>query len=580
MGKGPRCGYVFRGEECSERGTHYCELRADRAVAFFNELLVHTTGPFARQRFVLSPWQENEIVRPLFGEVWWSSQWARYVRRYTTALICMARKNGKSALIAGLVLLLLIGDDEDAAEVYGGARDTKQAGKVYEPVKRMVRLSPLLSERLVENKSARRIFDERTSSYYELVTADELGELGHNPHGFVLDEALAQRDSGLWDAMRTAAGARAQPMRIVITTETNDPSSFGAALIDEAVAVQRDPRARPHVFAFVRRLPRTEVDLEELHQLFEGHPDLPVSIDAFDERNWPWANPALGDFLSLEALREEASDAKDDPTKENAFRQYRCNQRVTQVTRWLPLHVWDGTAGMVVPEKLAGRSCWAGLDLASTSDLASWVLAFPPDDDAPDDPWEVLYRFWTPEAKLPMLDRATGGLASVWAREGLLSVTEGDWIDYHGDPVTGRSHNDSTVPDPLAIHPQIAKDRRAFRIRAVGYDAKEATATGQWMQAEGMTIVPIYQGFGLSPALKELERLVRAGRWHHGGNPVARWNADSAEVKTDDQERLKLVKPARRASGKRVDGIAASANSIRVAQLDEAEVETPLQIFL
>jgi phage terminase large subunit-like protein len=161
-----------------------------------------------------------------------------------------------------------------------------------------------------------------------------------------------------------------------------------------------------------------------------------------------------------------------------------------------------------------------------------------------------------------------------------LSVTEGDWIDYWGDPDSGKSHNGGRFPDPLAIHPQIEADKRDFRILACGYDPKEATSTGQFMQKLGIPIVQIHQGFGLSPALKELERMLRAGRWHHGGNPVARWNADSAEVKQDDQERIKLMKPVRNSSGKRVDGIAASGNAIRVHQLQVDEPPTRVQVFL
>lgn len=519
---GPICRYTFDDKTCGRRGAHYCEPRADRVVAFFVELLVHTKGHWSRQPFIPEDWQENDLIRPIFGEVVWSTEWKRYVRRYRVVIIVLARKNGKSELAAAIVLYLLVGDDEEAAEVYGAAKDTKQAGKVYQPANRMRKLSSTLRTRLKENLAARRIYDLQTDSYYEVITADALGELGHNPHGFVLDEVLSQPDDSLWNAMRTAMGTRTQPLMVAITTETNDPAGFGANVIDEAERVQEEPARAPHVFAYVRKTP--------------------MDADPWDERNWVHANPALGSFLSVEALREEALEARNDPTKENSFRQYRLNQRVQQITRWMPLHLWDASAGMVVEKDLRGKPCWGGLDLASTTDLAAWVLRFP-------DTGQVLWRFWTPEAQIPFLDKHTAGRASVWVREGLLHKTEGDWIDFE------------------VIQAQMTKDIEMFGLLGVGYDKWGATSVVQWLQREideDIPIEPVGQGYALSPALKELMRRVKATTLVHGGHPVARWCADSATIKRDDSDNIKLVKPDRDASGKRVDGIAALADSIAI----------------
>lgn len=554
--RGPVCGYVFDDKICQKKGAHYCEPRADRVVAFFSEILVHTKGRWARQAFILEDWQEHEIVRPVFGEVIWSDEWQCYHRRFTVVYIVVARKNGKSDLAAGLVHVLLVGDDEEAAEIYGAAKDTKQAGKVGEVVERMRLLSPDLRERLAYNKNARRISDEKTASYYEVITADALGELGHNPHGFVLDEVLSQPDDQLWESLRTADGTRVQPLFLLVTTETNNPASFGADMIDEAERIVEDPARTPHAFAFVRKMPRTDEELDRLHRLYPGHPRLPVSTDVFDERNWYWPNPALGSFLTVESMRKSAIDARNEPAKENGYRQYKLNQRVSQVTRWIPMHLWDrngpGLLGEIEGE-LADEACFAGLDLASTTDLAAWVLFFPSTSGR----HRTLWRFYTPEAQIPALDSYTAGKASVWVREGLLVATEGDWIDYD------------------VIHRQIEKDAADFRVVKVGFDQKEAASTAQFMQRLDLEIEPVYQGFSLSPSLKELMRMVKAEMLDHAGHPVARWNADSADIKTDDQERIKLVKPKRQGSGKRIDGLAALANAINVWQFHDDDVSEP-----
>ncbi len=553
--RGPLCGYTFRGQTCHKRWAHYCAPRADKAVAFYAELLVHTKGAHARQRFVLADWQEDEIVRPLFGEVVWSGEWSRYVRRYRVAVIVIARKNGKSGLLSGAGLYLLVGDDEESAEIYGAAKDTKQAGKVFEPAARMVQLSPRLSKRLTHNKNSRRLIDERTASYYEVITADALGELGHNPHGFILDEVLSQPDDQLWNTMRTGAGARVQPLMLAITTETNDDASFGASLIDEADRVMADPSRAPHQFAYVRKLPRDTDELARLRRLFPGHPDLPVSTDPFDEANWKWPNPGLDDFLSRQALREEAIEARNEPTKENPFKQYRMNQRVQQVTRWLSIDLWNANTGEVaatpewLTEQYRGKLCWAGLDLSAREDLSAWSLLF---EDG-----TVAWRFWAPESMVKPLDAHTGGQFSQWCRAGWVTLTDGEVIDYD------------------RIYADIETDHGRYAIRSVVYDRWSGEPIRQEIEKRtGLVMVESSTTYDrMTQPMKELQRLLRAGGLRHGGNPVAAWMADALEAKSpaDDPDRVRPVKPDRRKTGKRIDGMVTLLQAIdgRMA-LDEA----------
>jgi phage terminase large subunit-like protein len=108
-----------------------------------------------RTPFILLDWQEFEIIRPLFGEVQWSSEWGAYARRYRIAYIVVARKNGKSEIAAAISCTCSSATTRSRSEVYCAAKDTKQAGKVFEPALRMTQLSPALSKRLVHNKNAR-----------------------------------------------------------------------------------------------------------------------------------------------------------------------------------------------------------------------------------------------------------------------------------------------------------------------------------------------------------------------------------------------------------------------------------------
>lgn len=569
----PECGRTFEGSErlnialseCAKRGPHYCVPRADRAVAFHGEVLVHTKGRWARQAYVPEAFQEHDIIRPLFGEVVWSEEWDCYIRRYRIAIICVGRKNGKSEQAAGIVLLLLVGDDEEAAEVYGAAKDTKQAGKVAEVVNRMRQLAPALNGdgpdgRLKFNKNSRRIFDERTASYFEVITSDELGELGHNPHGAYIDEVLSQRDGGLYHSLRTSMGARHQPLLLLITTETNNPAGFGASEIDEAERVQEDPSRAPHVFAYVRKLPRTDEELERLHRLFPGHPDLPVSTDPMDDQNWKWPNPAVDLFLSRQALRDEALEARNEPSKLNAFLQYRMNQRVQQVTRFLTLDLWDACVREPIPspewldDKLAGLACVGGLDLSARFDVTAWALVY-------ESGW-VRWRFWLPEDVLPLLDEHTAGKASVWVRDGWLTATEGDVIDYD------------------RVYDDIEADHELFKIRCGVYDKWSGEPvrqeierrTGMEMHESSTTYERMTQPLKELVARLKTEQQQRADDvpiaertgFAHGGNPVARWMADALEVTSPrgDPDRSRPVKPDRQASGKRIDGMVALLHAL------------------
>lgn len=509
---------------------------------------------------MLDAFQEHDIIRPLFGEVVWSPEWDCYVRRYRIAYIVLGRKNGKSEIAAGIVLYLLLADDEQGAEIYGAAKDTKQAGKVGEVVVRMMQLSPVLSKRqkaplgsrLQFNKNSRRITDEPTGSFFEVITADDEGELGHNPHGAYIDEVLSQRDGGLFNAIRTSMGTRTQALLLLVTTETDDPHSFGATAIDEAERIQENPERSPHVFAYVRKAPSTPEELQRIRALYKGSKKLPVNLDPFDERNWSWPNPGLGSFLSVQSLRDEALEAKNEPAKENPFRQFRLNQRVQQTSRWMPLHLWDSNAGEIAlsPEwmvpQLRGRQCVGGLDLSAKIDMTAWALLFPRDDGLID----VFWRFWLPEDMAPKLDEHTGGQVSQWAKDGWITLTEGNVVDYD------RMYDDLEV------------DAGRFSITLAGYDSWSADPAVQEIQKRtGLDMAPIQQTYkDMSPPMTELMALALARRLRHFGNPVARWHADSLEARhaRDNADLIRPVKPDRAGGGKRIDGITALLDGLAV----------------
>lgn len=523
----PVCGHTLDDLTCNKRGDHFCEPRARHAEAFFTEVLVHTKGVWARKRFLLSKWQSKEIIRPIFGPVKWSTEFDCYVRVIHIVWIELARKQGKSEVLAGIALYMLCADGEESAEVYGAACDKDQARKVFDVAKRMVELSPVLSRRLIVKNHEKRIIDEKTGSYYEVIAADAAGNLGHNPHCIVFDEVLTQKNGDLWSSLRTAMGTRSQALMVAATTPGDDPSSWCGQMHDEMERVAEDPSRAPHTHVFLRNTPR--------------------DADPFDEKNWPWANPALGEFLSIEALREEALEARNDPQKENAFRQYRLAQWVTQKFRWMPMHLYDRCSGdlWLGPDyhrdRLKGKVAWAGFDLAAKFDLSSWCLLIPEGQTV-----HALWRFWIPEAALPHLDKHNEGKFTRWAKEKWLTVTEGDVVDYD------------------RIYSDIEKDATDFDIKAADADQWSMAPVIQEIEKRtGVWEIDAYNNTyqRMTPGMNQLMAYVKQERFQHHGNPVARFCFDAVEVRKApyDPQLIRPDKPERDKSGKRIDAVPSAA---------------------
>lgn len=518
---------------CTEVGEHFCYPRAIRACAFFDTQLVHVKGAYARRPFILADWQRNEIVGPLFGNVVHNG--TRFIRQYRTGWIELGRKNGKSALLAGIGLYLLGFDGEDGAEIYGCAKDRDQARIIWDVASRMVQLSPTLSQRagLRVRRNEYRIVDYRSGSYYAVLARDALGNLGLDPYGVLFDEVIAQPDDQLWNAMRTAMGSRPEAMMLAATTAGNDPTSFAAREHGECVRVADDPGRAPHRFTFIR--------------------NMPIDADAFDENNWAYPNPALGTFLSVQNLRDEANEARNDPSRENAFRQFRCNQWVSQATRWMPMEIWRGATGDIWPTPMwhpaifAGQEVYVGLDLSAKYDLTSLAIFRPPQNGRPG---HLSWRHWVPEKALGGLEAATNNAATSWIRSGFLRVSEGDVIDF------------------AALCAEIELELRPMKVREVCYDKWSGEFVRQELarlMGTGVRFVSNEPTFiGMTLPMRELMTLVVSQQVQHHADPVAMWCFDSVEVKraTDNPDLLKPIKPERAPHSRRIDAVITAALAV------------------
>jgi phage terminase large subunit-like protein len=532
------CGYTFDDLECTETGEHFCVPRADKAQAFFEECLMHTKGRYVRKKFILADWQRDEIVRPLFGMTVWSDEFECYKRRYEIAWIELARKNGKTEILAGIMLYLLMADGEASAEIYGVARDITQAKLAFDVAAQMVNFSPYLSKHLQVSDYKKRIYRKKTNSFYQVIAADARSALGSNPSGVGADEILAWQDGGMWDSLRTGmgSGARLQPLMVASTTAGNDTEGFAGLMHRSMERCLQEPDApeNHHIFVFMR--------------------NTPMDADPWDEDNWWNANPALGDFLQLEAMRKQAAEARANPIAEMAFRQYRLNQWQKSTVRWMNMQLYDQPANKSTVyatsqktlDAFAGYECWFGLDLAARQDLCSICYLFPAED--PSYGVDLVWRHWMPEETVYKLDRLNDGrFIHEFVKHGWLTVTPGRVLDFE------------------LFYKDIEEDAERFIVLGGDVDIHGSEPIIQQIRLRtGIGVEDIFayenQFATMSDGMHRLFELASAGLLRHHGNPLARWcfDATEAKYKLSDPDKIMPVKPDRLTASKRIDAVPAA----------------------
>ena len=490
--------------------SHYDKDAADYAVMFI-ESLCHTKGTWAGKPFELIDWQE-QIIRDLFGVLKPNGY-----RQFNTAYIEIPKKQGKSELAAAVALLLLCGDGEERAEVYGCAADRNQAKIVFDVAVDMVRFCPALSKRVKTLESQKKITYLPTNSSYQVLSADVANKHGFNTHGVIFDELHTQPNRKLFDVMLQGSGdARMQPLYFLITTAGNDTNSICYEVHQKAIDIAEGRKVDPTFYSVIYGAAEDE--------------------DWTDPKVWKKANPSLGITVGIDKVKAACESAQQNPGEENAFRQLRLNQWVKQSVRWMPMEKWDACAFPVSEDDLEGRICYGGLDLSSTTDITAFVLVFPPLDE--EDKYYVLPYFWIPEETLDLRVRRDHVPYDLWERQGVLMTTEGNVVHYG------------------YIERFIENLGERFNIREIAFDRWGAVQMVQNLEGMGFTVVPFGQGFkDMSPPTKELMKLVLEEKIAHGGHPVLRWMMDNIFIRTDPAGNIKADKEK---STEKIDGAIAT----------------------
>ncbi len=437
------------------------------------------------------------------------------------ALLSLARKNGKTALIAGLVLAHLVGPEAKLnSQLVSGAMSRDQAALVFNLASKMVQLSPTLAGIVRIVPSGKRLLGLPLNTEYKALAADGKTAHGLSPVLAILDEIGQIRgpQSDFVDAITTSQGAHEAPLLIAISTQAASDADLFSVWLDDA-KTSNDPRIVCHLYA------------------------APEGCDLMDVAGWKAANPALGLFRSEDDLREQMVQAQRMPSMENTARNLLLNQRVSTESPFVAPDVWKSCGAAPLP--LAGP-VYCGLDLSARTDLTALVMV-----SLVDDVWQVVPHFWTPEQGLQERARRDRAPYDLWARQGLLHTTPGATVDY-----------EFVAQDLVALLSD-------HDVRSIAYDRWRIDILRKELEKVGAVLPLLEFGQGykdMAPALDSLEAELLNGRIAHGMHPVLTLCAANAVVTKDPTGARKLDKS--RATG-RIDGMQALAMAMGVATKQE-----------
>lgn len=494
--------------------------RGEKVAAFIERYCIVPSGDLAGKPMRLEPFQKRflcEIYDNPFG-----------TRR---AYLSIARKNGKTGLIAGIVLAHLVGPEARMnTQIVSGAQSRDQAGIVFDLAHKMVDLSPELSKVVRVIPSSKRLIGLRRNVEYKALSAEGKTAHGLSPVLAILDEVgqvQGPRDKFI-SAITTSQGAYAAALLVAISTQAPTDADLFSLWLDSQKNAP-DPRVVSHVY------------------------EAPKDCALDDRAAWSIANPALGKFKAIADLESESRLAIEMPANEPEFRNLSLNQRVEAASPFVARSVWESNGAS--PGDLDGKTVYGGLDLSAVNDLTALILV--------DDEGGVHSTFWLPEHGLAEKARADHVPYDIWQKQGLLQTTPGKAIEY----------------EYIAEYLRGVFDR--CDVQKIGFDRYNMKFLRPWLEKAGFSdaelekFVEFGQGTAsMTPALRELEVKLLNHQFKHGMHPVLNMCASNAVVVGDSGAR-KFDKG--RARG-RIDGMVALAMAVGVMPMTSEQPD--YQVFV
>lgn len=538
-------------ENGHKRGLHFDEERANHVLDFFPTFLRHNEGRYAGEPFALMPWQVF-VVGSLFG---WLK--ADGYRRYRHAYIEMPKGSGKTPTASGIALYGLTMDGEFGGEIYCSAVTQKQAEIAFRDCKNMSEKS-IFASRLVIGEH--NIAFPETNSFIRPISSEKRSLDGKRVYMAIIDEIHEHATPIVVEKMVAGNKGRMQPLNIEITNSGWDRTSVCWSHHEDSRLILEDVNQDDTWFAFIATL---DVCVKCLAEGKTQPTDDCADCDHWwEEKNWLKANEALGITVTYDYLRSEVDKALRMPSKALSVKRLNFAIWTESESHWMPLDEWDKCDQPVNLDQLAGRVCYAGLDLADSFDTCSLVLCFPPRDES--ERYLLSLKVWIPEDMKHRTEKERGRF-HVWIKQGLVEATPGSIIDRR------------------SIMQYLVEAKQKFNLREVAIDLwglrgldNELAETGGFTvdekeaQRSQRTLLHGFgQGFAsMSEPTKKFLSAVLSGQISHGGNSVFRWMAGNAVAEQDPAGNIKLHKGK---STEKIDGIIAAIMAYEVAILGGAD---------
>ena len=484
------------------------EEKANRPIEFIERFCKHSKGEWAGQPVRLELFQKA-FISALFGFVDSKTGF----RKYREAFFMVARKNGKSTMLAGIALYMLLADGEAGAEVYSVATKKDQAKIIFDEVCHMVSQSPYL----------RKHIKKRKSDLYFSASMSKLQPLGKNSDTLdglnsscvILDEAHAVKDRNLYEVMKQSQSARTQPLFVTITTAGtvrecifDDMYSYACKVADGVIT---DPTFLPIVY------------------------ELDSKAEWKDPGAWFKPNPGLGRIKKLEDLMAKVERAKQSPKDLSGILCKDFNVRETLYNAWLDFDTINNESTFSLEDF---RGCYAigGADLSLTTDLTCATVLMLNPETRQRYVWQM---YWLPEDNFNQRVAEEKIPYDKWREAGLVRLCRGNTIDYS---------------DVTAWFLELVNEHGITPLW-VYYDSWSARYWVEEMEGYGFKMERCIQGAKtLSLPMQNLGADLQAKKVNYNNNPILKWCLTNTAVQED---RNGNIVPKKASSPKqRIDGTA------------------------
>lgn len=524
---------------------YFDEDEAKRPITFIQSL-VHTKGEWANHNIILESW-EQFIIASIFG-------WRRKenkLRRYKKAYVQVSRKNGKTTFASGIGNYCFFCDSpaEAGVEIYYIATKKDQAKIAWSESERQIRKAKALNKEAITYKQTSTITKKKdTASKSKPLGQDSNTEDGLNPHLVIVDEYHAHPDNELLNVLESGMGARRQPLTFIITTAGFDKTSVCFSEYEYAKQILQGSLNNDEYFCIIYEPDNIKdiwIFMSEYKEKLNNNQNTQEQEELINNIIFQ-ANPNINISVKDSYLKSRLFEGLDKPVQRTDILTKNLNvwTQASEVwissDRWLKSYLHQN----ININELKGKRACIGLDLATTRDIAAYVLCF---DTVDNDPYILLPRFFMPKENIRQRSKEDRVPYELWASQGLITLTNGDIIDFD------------------IIESSILKDARDFEIIEIAYDPWKAIEIVTHLESEGFKMEQVRQSFavgGLSEGTSLFEKTIDERKLLHGNNPVLNWMISCCEVKTDGRDNYLPVKPDRRRSYKRIDGVVASIMSL------------------